>query len=158
MIQLLRTATPLIAAAALLLVPLAASGNSEFEGEWKLDLEKSRGDLGELTAATQLITLEGKNLKVSRHVERGAEEPQDFEYVYLTSGDLHKVVGPGEFEREVTAKWKGKELVVKWTLLFNEIEIPTVETWKKRRSGLEMKRVFSTPIGDREVRMFFVRP
>ena len=158
MIQLLRTATPLIAAAALLLAPLAASANSDFEGEWKLDLEKSRGDLGELTAATQVITLEDKNLKVSRHVERGAEEPQNFEYVYVTNGVAHKVVGPGEFEREVTAKWDGKELVVKWTMLFNEIEIPTVETWKKRRSGLEMKRVFTTPIGDREIRMFFVRP
>ncbi len=158
MIQLLRTATPLIAAAALLLVPLGAFANSDFEGEWKLDLERSRGDLGQLTAATQVIMLDGKNVKVSRHVERGAEDPQEIEYVYLTNGAPHKVLGPGDFEREVTAEWKGKELVVKWTLEFNQIEIPAVETWKMKRAGLEMKRVFTTPIGDREVRLFFVRP
>ena len=155
---LLRTTLPLIAGAALLLAPLAAFANSDFEGEWKLDLERSRGDLGELTAATQVITIEEKNVKVSRHVERGMEDPYDLEYVYLTNGAPHKVVGPGEFEREVTAEWDGKELVVKWTVVFNEIQIPAVETWKKRRAGLEMKRIFSTPIGDREVRLFFVRP
>ena len=158
MIQLLRTATPLIAAAALTLVPLGASANSDFEGEWKLDLERSRGDLGQLTGATQVITLDGKNVKVSRHVERGAEEPQDIEYVYLTNGVPHKVLGPGDFEREVTAEWDGKELVVKWTFLFNAIEIPAVETWKMKRAGLEVKQVYTTPMGDRELRLFFVRP
>ena len=155
---LLRTATPLIAAAVLLLAPLAGSANSDFEGEWKLDMERSRGELGPLTAATQVITLDGKNVKVSRHVERGAEEPQEIEYLYLTNGAPHKVVGPGDFEREVTAEWDGDKLVVKWTFLFNEIEIPAVETWKMKRAGLEMKRVFTTPVGDRELRLFFVRP
>ena len=158
MIQLLRTATPLIAAAALLIAPLAAAANSDFEGEWKLDLDRSRGELGELTAATQVITLEDKNVRVSRHVENAGRDPQEIEYVYLTTGIPHKVAGPGDFEREVTAKWDGKELVVKWTFEINAIEIPVVETWKKKRSGLEMKRVFTTPIGDREVRLFFVRP
>ncbi len=157
MTQLPRMATPLIAAAALLLAPLAASANSDFEGEWKLDVERSR-EIGETTGAKQVIKLEGKNVQVSRQVERGGEDPYDVEYLYLTGGDPHKVVGPGDFERQVTAKWDGKRLIVKWTLDFNGIEIPTVETWKMKRAGLEVKQVYTTPMGEREVRLFFVRP
>ena len=93
-----------------------------------------------------------------RRVERRAEDPYDVEYLYLTSGDPHKVVGPGDFEREVTAKWEGKKLVVKWTIDFNGIEVLAVETWKMKRAGLEVKQVYTAPMGGRELRMFFVRP
>lgn len=151
-----RTATLSVAAAALCLAPLAASANSDFEGEWVLNVEKSRG-LDGISAATQAITLEGKNVRVARHVEPAGNEPFDIEYVYLTHGNVH-TVGPENFSRDVTAEWKGNRLVVKWTIDYQGIEVKAEETWKKKRAGLEMKRVFTHPAGESVQKFIFVRP
>jgi hypothetical protein len=144
---------------ALALLPSAASAgpNGDFEGEWVLDYAKSK-NLRDLQAATQKITLEGENVRVYRKITRTEQEPVDYEYVYLTDGNVHKVVGPADFERDVTAKWDGKKLVVKWTFMFQAFEIDAEEVWRKRRKGLEIKRTFKTPGGESIQKLMFIRP
>ena len=144
---------------ALALLPLTALAgpNGDFEGEWVLNTAKSK-NLGELQRATQTITLEGENVRVWRDITRTEQGTVDYEYVYLTDGNVHKVVGPADFERNVTAKWDGKKLVVKWTFTFQAFEIDAEEVWRIRRKGLEIKRKFKTPGGERLQKLMFTRP
>jgi hypothetical protein len=144
---------------ALALLPVAALAgpNKDFEGEWVLDTAKSK-NLGDLQRAVQTITLEGENVKIERNITRTEQDPVSFSYTYLTDGNIHKVVGPADFERDVTAEWDGKKLVVKWTFTFQAFEIDAEEIWRTRRKGLEIKRTFSTPGGERIQKLMFTRP
>ena len=150
----------LVASATLLAPPSLAWANSDFEGEWVLDMKRSSG-LGRLTSGKQTVTLEGKNLRISRTVSFGKDDPVSFEYVYVADGNVHKVVGPPEFERDVTAEWKGllsKRLEVKWTMEFQGVTIPSTEIWEKKSRGVQLRRTFKTPMGSREQELYFVRP
>jgi hypothetical protein len=150
----------LVAAATLLATPSLAWANSEFEGEWVLDVKRS-SDLGRLMSATQTIVLEGKNLRVSRTITRGIDEPVSYEYVYVTDGTVHNVVGPPEFVRDVTAEWKGffgQKLEVKWTMEVQGISVESTETWEKKSKGLRLTREFKAPMIRRGQKLYFVRP
>lgn len=148
----------LLTLALALLPSLAVAGpNKDFVGEWVLDTAESK-NLGDLQKATQTITLEGENVKIERNITRTEQDPVSFGYTYLTDGSLHKVVGPADFERDVTAKWDGKKLVVKWTFTFQAFEIDAEEVWRIKRKGLEIKRTFTTPGGERLQKLIFTRP
>ena len=125
-----------------------------------LDPKRSEG-LGQLRDATQTVSLEGTNLKVQRTIHFGENEPETFEFVYLANGQLHRIVGPQEFERDVTAEWKGwggKKLEVKWTFEIMGFSIDAIEIWELKKAGLRLSREFDTPRGKREQKVYFVRP
>jgi hypothetical protein len=152
-----RSAAFLILALALLPSLAAAGPNKDFVGEWVLDAAEST-NLGDLQKASQTITLDGQNLKIERNITRTEQDPVSFGYTYLTDGSLHKVVGPADFERDITAKWDGKKLVVKWTFTFQAFEIDAEEVWRIKRKGLEIQRTFKTPGGERLQKLIFIRP
>lgn len=149
-------APPILLAAALLLAPIAApaGANGDFAGDWVFDAKRSKNT--DLREATQRVTLEGDDVRVQRTVTRGNLDPEQFEFVYLTNGNPHKVVG--QFEREVTAVWDGKELRVEWTFDVRGFEVAAQEIWKKKRAGLEIKYKFKAGGTENTSKLFFVRP
>jgi hypothetical protein len=148
-----------VAVALLMLVAPLAHANDKLAGEWVLDFEASKNLGPNPFEIEQTITIEGDKVKLHRIVRSAdLEAPEIVEYTLDTSGEEHKIVGFQGAEREVTAQWKGKKLQIKWDGVGRFGPFDAVETWKKKKSGLEIKTVFSGAAGGFVMKSQFVRP
>lgn len=147
----------LIGAALVLLAPSPSWANEKLVGDWKLDMSSSEGGRMNFNGIDLSIAIDGDKFIVKWLIHRD-EGDEKFDYTYLTNGEPHTVVGPGDNSREVTAKWRSGRLQVKFNVPSAD-NIEVKETWKIKRGALDLRIVGPNPVtgGAFVIKRTFVR-
>ena len=143
--------------AALLFAAIVAptlAANPNFEGQWRIDLERSDPMRDGLEVDNAyVLTLDGEDLH-ARRTFFGNGQSQSLEWTFETDGKPHEI--PGMMEpRKARVKWRKDKLGVSYTMNRQTprgpMDIDVTETWKITEEG-ELEIAYAMRVGQRTMR------
>ena len=137
---------------AMFLVAPVAAQNPEFEGMWRIDLERSdpMNREGLKVGGTLELSFSGDDLKVVRTFDAGGEQ-RAIDWTFITDGKVHEIPG-FRAPREARTKWRKAKLNVSYSMSFpgrgGVTDIDTTETWSINKKG-ELEVSYATRLPNR---------
>ncbi|MEM1246651.1 MAG: hypothetical protein AAGA81_23635 [Acidobacteriota bacterium] len=133
----------------------APAANPDFQGRWRIDLERSDPmnlEGLEIDNAYEL-TLDGDDLRAKRTFFQNGQS-QSVEWTFQTDGKPHEIPGMTE-PRKARVKWRKDRLSVSYTMQRQTprgaLDIDVVETWKLTKEG-ELEISHSMRVGQRNMK------
>ena len=153
------TLSMLAAAAVLLLATAPSAANDKFAGDWKLDRIEGGSGAPPPEIDMSVVVSDGK-FEVEQKIREEDEEEKHFFYTLVTDGEPHDVPGLDRMRKGLVAKWKGKKLRVEYRAEESGRDYEITETWKIRKSELEVKTVIPVPALSRNIswKAIYARP
>lgn len=146
----------------LLVASVAWPANPDFEGIWRIDLDRSDpiNQQGLKLDGSYTLALDGENVAITRTFVGGGQS-QDVTWTLVTDGKPHEIPGM-RAPRKARAKWKKDKLSVSYTLSMDTprgaFDLDITETWSINKQG-ELEILYATRLPNRTQtrREFYLR-